>query len=263
MTTDLARLHQAAAAENVLQPRRFAVAWRNSSSPSISPIGILKYAESLYRFSYLASAESIPEFRPLVGFPDLHRVYAAASLFPFFAQRVMDWRRPDFASYLTALGLAETASDLDVLGRSGGRRKGDTIHVMEQPSIELSGATSCDFLVQGIRHSPAGSEATSAALAELVAEDALRLLPEPGNPVNPKAMLVVTADGVAIGWVPDLLLEYVSAMLQAGPPSLTVRRANGRDMPWHLRVVARLSGVAPKGYLPFSGPAWQTASLEA
>lgn len=71
-----------------------------------------------FRFWYLPSAGEVPDFRPFLGFPDVARVYESKHLWPFFSVRVMDARRPDYSSYLQALGLTPGASPLDILSRS-------------------------------------------------------------------------------------------------------------------------------------------------
>lgn len=234
--------------------RRFAVAWRNRSTRRISPVGVLSCNGGTYTFRYLASTREVPDFRPLLGFPDLERTYASARLFPFFAQRVMDKRRPDYERYLHALDLPVTASQLDVLGRGGGQRKADRIQVVEEPHVDGDGRTACTFVVHGIRHQ---SSAEPALLDSLQPGDELTLRPEPDNPANPRALVVSTLAGVGIGWVPDLLLDYVHTVVQSSAAQLVVRRVNGPDLPPHLRLVVRLVGSAPAGYLTFHGDAWR------
>lgn len=240
--------------------RRFAVAWRHPSSGRTSPIGLLTYAQAQYTFVYLASARDVADFRPLLGFPDVAKEYRAPRLFTFFAQRVMDPRRPDYERYLNALDLPLSASRLDVLGRSGGRRKADKVQVTEEPQVTSGGETRHVFLVPGVRY---GSDPGAvAALADVEPGSALSLVPEPDNPVNPRALLVATPSG-AVGWVPDLLLDYVHAVVRTGGEELTVRRVNDASMPAHLRLVAQISGRAPRNYEAFSGPDWRPALLAA
>lgn len=242
--------------------RRFLVAWRDSLRRAIWTIGHLEYEDGSYSFRYVSGADEIPDLRPLVEFPDFRWTYRSEELFPFFAQRVMDHRRPDYAAYLDALALPRDADVLDILGRSGGRRKADKVQVAEIPRAEADGSISFDFLVHGSRFSPAGEDAVSAALAVTRTGDELTLRPEPNNPVSPDALLVVTVDGVPIGWVPELLVPYVQAVREAGGWTLSARRVNGPDTAWHLRVVARVTGwmiAAPKEAAGTSSPATAAA----
>jgi hypothetical protein len=240
--------------------RRFAVAWRNPSEPAISPVGTLTYTRDLYRFGYLAAARDIEGFRPLLSFPDWSRSYESEALFPLFSQRVMDRKRPEFHGYLQALDLPQTASDLDILGRSGGRRKGDNVQVVEAPHVQPDGSTSHDFLIHGLRHTDVPTDVREAALANLQLGSILQIRAERQNPVNPNAMVVLAPDGTTLGWIPDLLLDYAQAVVATGGAKLTVRRANGPEVASEVRLVVRLAGFAPPGYQPFVGPQWQMAS---
>src|SRR5271155_2213196 len=134
---DLAREH------NEAQPaaRRFAVVWRNTAQGRIWPVAVLDYDDQKYRFQYLPTVSDIEDFRPFIGFPELSRIYETARLWPFFALRVMDRRRPDFRQYLDWLGLPPDATPLDILSRSGGERKGDAVQGIEEPAGDLDGAT--------------------------------------------------------------------------------------------------------------------------
>lgn len=55
--------------------RRFAVAWRNRVQRTIHEVAVLDAEpnDRTFRFQYLESVESVPGFRPFIGFPDLHR----------------------------------------------------------------------------------------------------------------------------------------------------------------------------------------------
>lgn len=241
--------------------RRFAVAWRHATLRRLSAIGHLEHRSDEFIFRYLASAPDIRDFQPLLGFPDFHATYRSPSLFPIFEQRVMDRRRPDYQEYLEALDLPLTCTALDVLSRSGGQRKGDTIQLTEHPTVTASGATEYTFLVRGIRHVATLPDDKAAALASLKRGELLTVLPEPSNPFNPQALLVATREQVPLGWIPDLLLDYVAMAQKSDSFSLCVQRISGPEVPGHARLVARLRGHLPPGYRPFSGSAWQTAEV--
>jgi hypothetical protein len=237
--------------------RRFGVAWRNAHGPSIAPIGILAFDGAEYTFAYLRDAEHLAEFRTLLGFPSLGVLYRSTKLFPVFAQRVMDRRRPDYSDYLTELHLPSDASPLDVLARSGGRRKGDSLQVVEEPTVGGDGAVAYEFLIHGARHAISLNDQVLPSLTSLASGDELGIAAEPDNPVNSHALLIVSRDGTPLGWVPDLLIDFVAEVWMQPMASLRVLRVNGPDAPWHLRFVVRLAGFAPAGYQLFSGAAWE------
>ncbi|HEU5265818.1 MAG TPA: hypothetical protein VFU35_03915 [Jatrophihabitans sp.] len=83
------------------------------------------------------------------------------------------------------------------------------------------------------------------------------LVDEPTNHVNPRAILTTDVDGGRLGWVPDMLLDYVHAVRDVAEPHVRVAHVNDSSAPPHLRILAELTGVVPTGYHPFSGPKWE------
>ncbi len=231
-------------------PRRLLVTVRpseelNEGHRLYRHVGFLTCMQDGYEFHYAQPADG---FRPLLGFSDTTRRYFASEMFPLFAERIMSARRPDRASYLEALDLGEDSEPWEVLLRSGGRRAGDTIEVVPEPRVGTDGETSCTFLVHGVRH--CGPEAGH-AIDSLHRGDLLELRWEPTNPVNARAVLVLSGSGVAVGYVPDPLVDYVHTVMRTGDHRLSVVRANGPEVGSHLRLLARLEGYVPPGYLPF------------
>jgi len=237
--------------------RRLAVAWQHPVTRAIEPVGILECDEAGYRFRYVRNALQVEGFRPLLGFPDLHRTYESTRLFTLFAQRVMDARRPDYGRYLTQLHLPEDAEPFELLGRSGGHRKGDTIQLCPEPFVAPDGSTRSVFLVNGVRHVLEADPAAEQRFASLQPGERLMLVDEPDNTWNNRAILVSVRDGHRLGWVPDLLLEYVHTVRDQGEPSLVVEHVNGPEAPPHLRLLVQLTGQVPAGYRPFTGPRWE------
>jgi hypothetical protein len=254
--------------------RRLAVAWQHPDTRQISPVALLEFDSDTYRFRYIKNAASVKDFRPLLGFPDLHRAYESVHLFPLFAERVMDPRRPDYARYVRRLGLPEDATPWEQMSRSGGGRLGDLLQLFPEPEVRSDGTVVCTFLVHGVRHIPDrplklhGRTVTVDAadveqrLTALSNGDPLQLVREPGNPKNPLAVVTATHDYVPLGWVPDLLLSDLYAMTGDNPEQVQVvaQQVNGTDAPAHLRLLAALSVRRHPAYRPFSGPNWEPLS---
>ena len=131
--------------------QRLVVAWQHPVERSIDPVGFLTYDGHIYRFTYVRNALQVKDFRPLLGFADLHRSYSSDELFPLFAQRAMDPRRPDYHRYVERLGLEGEPGPWEQITRSQGRRQGDTIQLLPEPTLNGDELT-CLFLVHGIRH---------------------------------------------------------------------------------------------------------------
>lgn len=228
-------------------PNRLLVAWQNPQTRQITLVGLLEHAAGRYYFRYLRRALSTEGFRPFLGFDDLRRRYVSEHLFPLFRQRIMDHHRPDFGRYLDTLGLDDDSSPLAVLGRSGGSRPGDSIFLLREPNVADDGTTWATFFVHGVRHQQGAAD----RIAQLRPGDHLRVRREPDNPVNRLAVLVTAEDEQALGWVPDVLADYVQHTLSMGTPKVRVRQVNAPDTPPNLRLLVELSGQLPPGYSPF------------
>lgn len=256
--TTLEHAPRAADSHSQARTARFAVAWQHPTKRSITPVGLLDIAPGSYAFRYLERALDAEGFTPFIGFPELTRAYHATRLFPFFEQRVMDSRRPDFPEYVAALGLTGEADEIELLARSSGNRIGDTVRLSLEPVVGDDGRCQYDFPVHGVRHVADGDRA-DAALGALLTGQRLSLRAEPDNPVNARALQVATEDGeIVLGWVPDLLLDFVHLLRESGPVVLTVLHANRKDQPKHLGLFVRIDGVGPAGYRGFSGAGWAT-----
>jgi len=243
------------ATESPASVRRLIVAWQNPiEGGPIVPVGFLERTATGYRFGYLRRARTLPGFRPFLGLPDLSQRYESTVLFPLFRQRLMDRRRSDLSRYFAILGLSAQVDELDELGRSGGRRAGDTIFMVPEPQIMADGTTAADFFVHGIRHKQGAEE----HILRLRLGEALHVKDEPDNPKDKRALLV-THDNTELGYIPDLLVDFVHAVRETGRLSLTVAQVNDVDTPPNLRLRVHLQGSVPSNYRPFLGPQWELA----
>lgn len=236
--------------------RRLAVTWQHPLTRRYQPVGFLDQTRHDFRFAYLASARTVLGPRPLLGFNDYSRVYEAENLFPLFATRLMDPSRPERPRLLEALSLDALAGPLELLARSGGRRTGDSIELVPEPTVGPDGVTDCLFLVHGVRYLPQGDE----ALSQLRRGDRLVLMDDAENPANPLAIIVADQASAPLGWVPDPLVEYARHVRSCGDASLRVERANGPEFGHHLRLLVHLQGTVERGYRPFAGPQWRLAT---
>ena len=238
--------------------RSLYVAWRRADG-LIVPVGRLTQSENgsstTYRFVYLKNAERQEDFRPLPGFPELHRAYESAALFPVFANRVMPRDRPDYSTFVEHLDLGVEADPFEVLARSEGHRETDRIEVFPCPRREGGDRITTLFFARGIRHMPGAEEAA----ASLAVGDHLELVDDPTNEVNSRAMLLNTRTGQNVGWAPDYLLDLLHELrhLNGAMPSVLVEHVNSMTAPSHLRLLCRLTAQWPQGYVPLSGAEFQ------
>ncbi|MGP9788040.1 hypothetical protein ACT3UD_17250 [Glutamicibacter sp. 287] len=249
-----------------------AVTWQHPQTREISPIGLLTHdVNGTYKFAYIHNVLTVQGFRPLLSFPSFEAVYESENLFPIFAQRVMDPRRPDYLGYVRSLGLERDATPWEVLAHSGGRRMGDTVQLLPVPIPLGPDLWEIDFLVHGVRHmidrefnlgrGTVCSDRTQleTTLGQLSAGDELNLVPDLGNSSNPEAQLVVTDSGVPIGFLPNLFAEDI-ARLEGSNIQCNAVVVNDNTSPWHMRVVARLICKVPEDFRFLSSASWDILS---
>lgn len=246
--------------------QRLVVSWQHPENRLIQPVGFLSYDRETYRFTYIRNALRIRGFQPLLGFRDMRHEYRSDELFPLFAQRAMDPHRPDFERYVKRLGLEGSPGPWEQISRSQGRRQGDTLQLLPEPTL-TGDALTCSFLVHGIRHAheelrvldghaiSVTRDQVNAALEELKPGDQLGLARETENPVNSLALMVI-GSGVPIGWMPDLLVEDVQTLMQRADVSVSVEHVNGPDAPWHMRLLACLHAAPAMDFRFFTGEKW-------
>ena len=253
---------------------RLVVAWQHPGTRKIHPVAWLSYDGRSFRFAYIRNALTVDGFRPLLGFDDFRGTYRSERLFPLFAQRAMDARRPDFGRFVASLGLeGQVPEPWEQIARSQGRRRGDTLQFLPEP--EVGGETlSYRFLVNGVRHVheeplyPDGREIqvsredVESALASLKPGAALRLVREPLNMKNARAIIVAGPGGTPVGWVPDLLLDDMHRLMSSADVRVAAEHVNGADAPSHMRLLATLTARPAGEFRFFTGPEWAVLAPE-
>lgn len=215
--------------------RAFAVVWQHPSTRSFTRVGRLAVGGDSYEFRYDERAADVEGFKPFLAFPDLRRTYRSDELFPFFGNRVLSARRPDYPVYLERLGL-QSADPIEILARSGGGRATDTVHLAPEPALTPDGFVELRFLASGVRHAdPDGTH-----LRAVAAGDVLALRDDEDNAVNPLALSLDTTSGAPVGWVPDYLLDTVRGLRESYDLTVVAEVVNPPDTPSHLRLLCLL-----------------------
>lgn len=236
------------------------VAWQDGVGRGIYPVARLRVDDQTgrrqFEFRYIRGAMHARSrgFSPFPSFPALNGVYRSHELFPFFKNRVMQPNRPDFAGYVTELGLPQEADPIALLARSGGTRATDRIEVYAAPASEMD---TCiwHFLLRGIRHLSAAAESR---IAGLVPGERLYVVKDVQNEFNPHALLLRSEDKVNLGYVPDMLLDDLNRLeCTADNPVVTVDRVNPPPSPVQHRLLCRLRAHWPAGMSPFNSERYQ------
>ena len=221
--------------------RRLVVIWQHPETRRFIRVGHLDIEpDGQYVFEYEPEAGDVSGFEGFAAFPDLGHRYRADQLFPFFTNRVLSPRRPEYETYLDALGIEDDEqAPVELLARSGGTRATDTVHIVPEPRAAADGRHIVLFLASGTRYLDPDAE----HISRLASGDELTLRSDSDNPVNADALLLDTSGAEPVGWVPDYLLGLVRDYEQQGAVRVYVERANGADTPPHLRLLCRLEAL--------------------
>lgn len=222
------------------RPQRFRVVWQSLTDRQFVHVGWLVHENQQFTFAYTPDAELRNDYEPFSAFPDFRETYESSELFPFFASRLSATATSDHL--LSALGLTrEDATPVELLARSWGATPHDTIQIVPEPRLLEDGSEVRPFLASGVRHADETNPGVvTKTIKHLRQGKELVLQDEPDNPHNERAVLV-EASGTPVGWIPDYLLDYLHKKRYEGmQPHVYVEKANGPEVPWHLRLLCLL-----------------------
>lgn len=224
----------------------FAVIWQNPTTRQFVRVGELAAtATGGFVFTYTTDATLHEDFEPFASMPRLDRTYHARDLFPVFAERLAATAAPGHEELVEALGLSTSeTTPVELLQRGAGTSEAsETLQIVPEPSRDERGCLSRRFLVSGCRHvDEADPQAVTERIEALSPHTPLQLVDQPDNAANPRAIRLVAPSG-PVGWIPDYLLDEVHKHRGAGQVEVIVDQANGPDLPWHLRLLARITYV--------------------
>lgn len=232
------------------------VAWRPGvpQERGWRPVGSLEHDGQLYRFCYTRGAWG-GGFRPFEQMERLDQIYESESLFPVFANRLLPSSRPEYEAYLRWSGFDpdNPPDPIVVLGVTEGIRQTDAVEVFPCPAPDLEGCYLNKFFLHGIRWMPAWA---IERINRLRPGEQLRLMPDPQNPADPRAVAVRTdGEPAMIGFVPRYLAHDVGTLLSQCDVyfvELLVEHVNA-DAPLQNRLLCRMRGCWPDGFRPCSG----------
>ncbi len=240
------------------------VVWQDPDTSRYFPVGRLRMREEVpedvYEFVYTKGVDPAKKhgFAPFLAFPHIDNEYLSTHLFPFFANRLLPPSREDYPTSIGRLGLSpDTASAMDVLARSGGRRTTDSVELFAPPQWRGSSAGQSQvleyfFLLHGTRH----MRECARRLAEntLRPGDPLFLLHDLQNEVDPKALALRTEGYCCIGFVPRFLTDDVWTLLDGGEQiTITLEQLNPPPAPIQQRALCRMSVLVRNHFSPCSG----------
>lgn len=239
------------------------VAWRggDDTNGQWGPVGRLDYKDGFYRFCYTQGAKTLPGFVPFYEMPKLEDIYESSELPPLFANRLFPKSRPEYKQFLTWGGFDpdNPPEPLAFLGVTLGIRQTDSVEVFPCPTPDNDGCYTNKFFLHGLRHR--GPEAVE-RIAKLREDEPLYLSPEPDNPKDKNAVVVMTDDECVLGYVPRYLTADALYLIDecVSCIHLYVGRVN-LDAPFQQRLLCVMHGCWPEGFRPCSSEAYRPIPL--
>jgi len=241
------------------------VAWKDPEHRAIHPVARLleRPASPYFEFTYLAGVRAAERagFSPFLAFPDENAAYRSDDLFPLFQNRVMVERRPDYAEYLSRLGLSNGVTPVTLLLRSGGHRVTDRVQMFGRPFVDpLKNVLIYDFFIRGARH-VVGAEERIRALSP---GDPLSCMDDPHNTKHRHAIALRTEPGSVLGCMPEYIAEDL-AQFAAEKATFDVRvtQVNPEHAPAQHRLLCRLEVPRPHGFEPYSSERFRPLANDA
>lgn len=192
------------------------ITWQEPESRRIYPIArLMGLAGGAYELAYIQAAVAAESmgFHGLPGFEELKQVYISAELPRLFDHRLPSRGRHAAvrdASELIGEGLDAAPITILVPRSDGGNER---LEVFAPPLPTPAGYIGV-FWVRGVGRI-AGSEDVPLGLH---AHDRARLLAEPDNAYNRRALRVLRSDDMPIGYVPDYLANELHRAVRTEPP---------------------------------------------
>jgi hypothetical protein len=195
------------------------VTWQAPESRRIFPIArVMRRPTGDYEWAYVrAVAEAQAHgFAGLPGHDDIGAVHVSPELPALFAHRVPARGRRRAAAPQPANDRFDP-TPITLLVPSGPGTN-ERLEVFAPPLPAPFGKAWGVFVARGVGRIP-GSEAAAPLLGP---HEPLLLRPEPDNPYNPRALLILREDSTAIGYVPDYLANELGEALaaSAGAPEV-------------------------------------------
>lgn len=157
-----------------------------------------------------AKAQNLPL---LDTFPE-KKQYKSEILFPVFSSRLPDPKRRDISTILKKYEMDEY-DEFELLRKSGARLPFDTYGFID-PIFPEDQPIERDFFIMGIRHTSLCGGEDCSLLPPIEVGDSLILRPEPTNPNDSNAIIVETAQGAHLGYIPRYYNQGILYRLNLG-----------------------------------------------
>lgn len=234
------------------------IAWQDPETRRWHTVGRLNHEKGYYQFNYTRGVLESPRFDYLGRMHDKQKNYRSDTLFPLFANRLLDTSRPEYPDYLNWMGVNEEADKMEMLARSGGRRGTDQLCVYPEVEANDQGEMELYFFSHGLRYL---NDAEQAVIARLNVGDHLQLTPDNNNDYDGYALLVETQHPVKVGYCPRYLNHDLLLIQEQTPIRLTVEKTNP-EAPLQFRLLCKAVFAPSEGFELYTTEAHQPLAQE-
>ncbi|MFZ7175410.1 HIRAN domain-containing protein, partial [[Pasteurella] aerogenes] len=210
-------------------------------------IGLLSYSQERQKFifKYTKGAEQDPNFKPFNGMENIKGEYSSEELFPLFKNRILYEKRPEYANFISWLGLDKNANPIDILALSGGHRITDNLQTFGIININDDKTFTYSFFVHGL------SSLTKNQLeriALLKPTEKLYLCLDRQNEYDNSGVLIRTNDPKEfIGFCPRYLSKTLTDLINKDANSITLYVENvNNQAPLQYKLKCTLKGKLPE-----------------
>lgn len=221
------------------------LAWQDPKERNWHTVGRLTQEQDRFIFDYTLGAQN-ESFIPFSGMEKLDVSYTSDKLFPLFANRLLNQRRPEYKMLLSWLGLSkDERSPLQVLARTGGVKSTDNLQIFPELDLIEKDTFELDFFVHGVRYV---SESARQRIKELKEGDKLLLMNDFQNETDKLALAIRTTGAPEIiGYCPRFLAQGLSALTTDSQSelSLSVARVN-KEAPLYYQLMCKLKARTNK-----------------
>ncbi|WP_075632798.1 HIRAN domain-containing protein [Rhizobium rhizosphaerae] len=239
--------------------RSFFLNWQDPETRRWLPVAKLINQSGYYIFGYTRGSQVSGNFLPFGRMNDVSSLYISNDLFPIFANRVMNEKRPEYARYVRWSGLDRESDPLGLMARIGGMRATDALHVSPVPVKSRDGRYRSVFFVHGISHL---TQESADRVTALEPGEVLCPMLDIQNPHDGNAVCLRTQNpAVIIGYcprfvAPDLRYLFESAKIA---PRLKVLQVN-RDAPSQFKLLCEAVSSWPENFVPCNSEEHQLIS---
>jgi len=231
------------------------IAWQDPQKRNWHTVGRLTKEKDMYCFVYTRGALASSRFTYFGRMFDLHKPYYSHELFPLFANRVLNRSRSEYPDYLRWLALNPDIQQepMQLLARSGGKRRTDELYVFPYPEVNDSGQMEIYFLSHGLRHL---STESLCRIERLKDGERLSFRHEIENTHDQFALILESKESTKVGYCPRYLNRDLKMILDNTNISLSLARLN-LDAPLQFRLLCKAEFTMPSGVEVFASNEYQ------